>query len=248
MIRRNNFLVVLFVCFSFASLNTVIINSAYAEQGSAYKQNKSAQGRVYGKVVDTMDASGYTYAEVDTGERKVWGAARITPLKIGDMIAFSTNMPMQNFHSKSLKRDFSVVYFVNAFITDKVVSADNHSKGTTPHANVKQQQGAKPVKGIKKVKGGNTIAEIYANKTSLKGKTIRVRGQVSKFTASVMGKNWLHIRDSSGLQDLTITTATTNTVVIDDIVVIEGKLGLDKDFNYGYVYPVIVEEARVKKE
>lgn len=246
MIRRRKFLVTLFVCFSIASLNTDIINSAHAKQIDTNKQSTSVQSRVYGKVVDTMDASGYTYAEVDTGEMKVWGAARITPLKIGDMIAFSTNMPMQNFHSKSLKRDFSVVYFVDRFITDKVVSAGSNPVSASPHANIKQKQAAKPVKGIRKVKGGNTIAEIYANKASLKGKTIRVRGQVSKFTASVMGKNWLHIRDSSGLQDLTVTT--DNKAVIDDIVVIKGKLGLDKNFNYGYVYPVIVEEARIMKE
>jgi len=31
-------------------------------------------------------------------------------------------------------------------------------------------------------------------------------------------------------------------------VIIEGKLALDKDFGYGYVYPLIVEDASVTKE
>jgi hypothetical protein len=61
-----------------------------------------------------------------------------------------------------------------------------------------------------------------------------------------MGRNWLHIRDSSTLDDLTITTA--NTAAINTVVVVEGKLTLDKDFGYGYVYPLIVEDASVKKE
>ena len=73
-----------------------------------------------------------------------------------------------------------------------------------------------------------------------------MRGQVTKFTANVMDKNWLHIRDSSTLDDLTITT--DSTAAIDAVVVIEGKLALNKDFGYGYVYPLIVEDASVTKE
>lgn len=105
---------------------------------------------------------------------------------------------------------------------------------------------AGPVKGINKVKGGKTIAEIHAQKQKLNGKTIRVRGQVTKFTAEVMGKNWFHIRDSSTLNDLTVTT--DSTVAIDDVVIIKGKLQLDKDYGYDYVYPVILENAKITKE
>ena len=69
---------------------------------------------------------------------------------------------------------------------------------------------------------------------------------MTKFSAKIMGKNGLHIRDISTLDDLTITT--NDTVAIDDIVVIEGKLALDKDDKYGYVYPVILEEAQIIKQ
>jgi hypothetical protein len=60
-----------------------------------------------------------------------------------------------------------------------------------------------------------------------------------------MGKNWLHIRDSSTLDDLTVITKST--VVIDDVVIVEGKLELNKDYGYGYVYPVILEDAKITK-
>ena len=73
-----------------------------------------------------------------------------------------------------------------------------------------------------------------------------MRGQVTKFTANVMKKNWLHIKDSSGEDDLTITT--NNTAAVDDVIVISGKLALDKDFGYGYVYPLIIEQASITKE
>ena len=239
MTPRTNFLLTLFSCFSFGLFSAGIINSAYAEQNTT-------PSIINGKVTDIIEASGYTYAEVDTGKKKVWAAGPNTPLKIGDMIGFSTEMPMENFHSKSMQRDFSIVYFVGGYITDKESPASKAEGMTSMHSQIKQKQVAKPVKGIHKVKDGHTIAEIHAQKQKLNGKTIRLRGKITRFTANVMGKNWLHIKDSSTADDLTVTT--DSTIAIDDIVIIEGKLTLDKDYNYGYFYPVLLEDARITKE
>ena len=214
-----------------------------AGQKNLNEHHKSASGRIYGKVTQTMDAAGYTYAEVDTGKEKAWGAARKTVLNKGDMIAFSTGMPMTNYFSKSLNREFSVVYFVDRFITDKKAETSDHPVTGSPHANIKTQSISKPVQGVNKVDGGHTIAEIYRNKTSLKGKVVSVRGKVTKFTAEVMGKNWIHIMDSSSSNDLTVTTQ--QRAKVNDVIVIKGTLALDKDFNYGYVYPLIVESASI---
>lgn len=240
MTHRTKSIVILLASFSFTLTNAGIVNSAYAEQKDAKENQQTTSNRIHGKVTDIIKAAGYTYAEVDTGKQKVWAAGPVTPLKTGDMIAFSTRMPMKNFHSKSMKRDFPIIYFVARFITDKAAAT------ALPHNQIKKKQGSKPVKGINKVKGGNTIAEIYARKQKLKGKIIRVRGQVTKFTAGVMGKNWLHIRDSSTLDDLTVTT--DSTVAIDDVVILEGTLVLDKDYGYGYFYPVIMEDVRITKK
>ena len=228
---RPRFLVTLLFYFCFAVFNPVIINSAFAEQ-------KAVANSLYGKVTATMDASGYTYAEVDTGVDKVWAAGPITSLKIGDMIAFPTVMPMKNFHSKSLNRDFEILYFVNGFTSDAITTA-------APHVQTKQAAATQAIKVIEKVKGGNTIAEIHSDKNNLAGKAIRTRGQVTKFTANILNKNWLHIRDNSTGDDLTVTT--NDTAKINDVVVIEGKLVLNKDYGYGYVYPLIVVDAKITK-
>ena len=245
MINRINYLAILLACFSFALLNTSIINSASAEQEDT-KEQQTSPDKIYGKVTDTVDVPGYTYAEVDTGKEKVWAAGPTTQLKIGDMIAFSTDMPMENYRSTSLERDFPLIYFSGGFITDEDAPTSEAAATAAPHAQIKQEQISKPVKEFKKVEGGNTIAEIYSNKLNLSEKTIRVRGQVTKFTAEVMGKNWIHIMDSSTLDDLTVTT--DKTVAIDDIVVVEGELELDKDYGYGYVYSVILEDAKITKD
>jgi hypothetical protein len=239
--RRTKLSAILIATISSCMFNAGIINSANAtkNENTAILQDDSRI--IYGKVTEVIDVTGYTYAEIDTGKEKVWAAGPPTPLKVGDMIGVSSLMPMQNFHSKSLGRDFSVIYFINSYVTDKQSSAT-----ASPHGQIKQSSAIEPIEGIEKVKGGNTIAEIYSEKSKLGGKTVRVRGKVTKFTANVMGRNWLHIRDSSTLDDLTVTT--DSTAAIGDVVLAEGKLELDKDFNYGYLYPVIIEHASIKKE
>jgi len=248
MLHRTGILAALLVWSSFTLLNIGIISFAYASQNSIDEMQKQVSGKIYGKVTDVLEAAGYTYAEVDTGKEKVWAAATTTPLNVGDMVAFTTEMMMQNFHSSTMNRDFPIIYFVNRFITDDASQADATTAMASPHGAIKSTftATATAIEGINKVEGGNTIAEIHADKQKFNGKAIRVRGQVTKYNANVVGKNWLHIRDSSTLDDLTITTA--NTAAIDAIVVVEGKLTLDKDFGYGYVYPLIVEDASVKKE
>ena len=239
MIKRTNLSVILLVCLSFGLLNPGIINSAYAGQNTDSNE-------IHGKVTEILEVKGYTYAEVDTGEKKVWAAGPTAPLKIGEMVAFTTQMPMNNFHSKSLGRDFSKIYFIDRFITEKETPASEPAEITSPHDEIKQEQTSQPDEGINKVEGGNTIAEIYSQKDDLEGKTVRIRGQVTKFTPEIRGKNWLHIKDSSTLDDLTVTS--DSTVAINDIVIIEGKLELDKDFGYGYFYAVILEDVKITKE
>jgi hypothetical protein len=246
MLDRAGIVVALLACTSFILLNTGIFDCVYADQNNTDEIQQQAPSKIYGKVTDIIDAAGYTYAEVDTGREKVWAAASTTPLQIGEMIGFTTEMPMKNFHSNAMKRDFPIIYFVNRFITEKASLTDTNPEMASPHGNIKSAPAAKAVEGIHKVEGGNTIAEIYTDKQKLNGKAIRVRGQVTKYTANVMDKNWLHIRDSSTLEDLTITT--DSTAAINTVVVIEGKLALDKDFGYGYVYPLIIEDASVTKE
>ena len=246
MLLRTGFLVALLASSPFVLPISGIISFACAGQNSGEEIQQQAPGRINGKVTDVLEAAGYTYAEVDTGKEKIWAAATTTPLKVGDMVAFTTEMRMQNFHSSAMNRDFPIIYFVNRFITDDESQANAGTAMASPHGSIKSASAATAIEGINKVEGGNTIAEIHAGKQKFNGKAIRVRGQVTKYNANVMGKNWLHIRDSSTLDDLTITTSSTSAV--DAIVVVEGKLTLDKDFGYGYVYPLIVEDASLIKE
>lgn len=91
-----------------------------------------------------------------------------------------------------------------------------------------------------------SIAKLFENKQLYSGKTIKIKGKVTKFNPEIMGKNWIHIQDGTEFQgsfDLTVTSNIQTTV--GDIVTIEGKIALDKDFGYGYSYSVLMEEGKI---
>jgi len=102
---------------------------------------------------------------------------------------------------------------------------------------------------VQPAKDGITIAELFAHKSSYAGKTVRVKGQVTKFNAAIMKMNWVHLQDGtefSGKYDLTVTTNLE--VAVGEIVTLEGVVALDKDFGYGYAYEVLLENATFVKE
>ena len=206
-----------------------------------------------GTVIETMNAAGYTYVQVDTGSEKVWAAAPEFQVKVGDQVVMPEGTPMPNFHSNTLNRDFAVVYFVGSILNrtgGAPAKAGEMPAGHPPTA-VSSTPPQIDVSGVAKAEGGMTIGELYADKANLSGKEVTLRGKVVKFNPQIMGKNWLHVRDGSGdanahTNDLTLTTDVTAKV--GDTVLVSGKVVLDKDFGSGYKFDVIIEDAKVTVE
>ena len=206
-----------------------------------------------GTVVETMNAGGYTYVQVDTGSEKVWAAAPEFQVKVGDQVVVPEGMPMRNYHSNTLNRDFALVYFVGSILngTGGVAAQGVEMPAGHPPTAASKTPVQIDVGGVKKAEGGMTVEELFAGKANLSGKEIVLRGKVVKFNPQIMGKNWLHVRDGNGdanahTNDLTITTDVPAKV--GDTVLVTGKVVLDKDFGYGYKYDVIVEDAKVTVE
>jgi hypothetical protein len=90
-----------------------------------------------------------------------------------------------------------------------------------------------------------TIAGLIENKKSYSGKIVTIKGVVTKINPEIMGRNWVHIQDGTGYNgafDLTLTTQIM--VQIGDTVTFEGRIELDRDFGYGYVYNVLMEDSK----
>ena len=117
------------------------------------------------------------------------------------------------------------------------------------HPPVDLQSTAINVGKINKAANGITVAECFLKNANLSNSQVTIRGKVVKFNSGIMGKNWLHIRDGSGIEgknDLVVTTS--QSALLNDTVVITGKLQYDLDIGSGYVFPAIVQDARVKIE
>jgi hypothetical protein len=206
-----------------------------------------------GKVIETTNAANYTYVLVDTGAQKKWAAAPQFPVKAGDSITIEEGMPMPNYHSKTMNRDFDVVYFTSRALVAGAAADAAHSVPILPQGHPPITGAAPPTKtdltGIKKAEGGKTIAEIFAAKPQIAGQQVKVRGKVVKFNPMIIGKNWLHLQDGSGSEgsnDLTLTTLAD--VKVGNTVVATGTIAVDKDFGYGYKYSVIMEDAKLVVE
>lgn len=101
------------------------------------------------------------------------------------------------------------------------------------------------------VEGGLDIAGVYAQRTALAGKTVKLRGRVVKASKNIEGTNWYHLRDGSsgpgeGEDDLTFTSDADYSV--GQVLVIDGPLTIDKDLGFGYFYAAILENPTVVVE
>ena len=214
-----------------------------------------------GEIKETMDAGGYTYVLVDTGSEKIWAAATVTKVAVGQRVTVPKGMMMKNFPSKTLDRTFDEIYFVGGIYPEgELPKASGGGMGGMPKAsnpasggmggmgggaNANNTVADANVESVAKVPHGYTVAEVFAKSASLNGKVIKVRGRVVKFTANIMGVNWVHIQDGTE-GDLTITTGAV--VATGDLVVVEGPLSANKDFGAGYKYDAIIEKATITVE
>jgi hypothetical protein len=211
-----------------------------------------ATGTITGTIAETMNSGGYTYARLQTGSKDSWIATGELPVKIGDRISATIDMPMENFNSRTLNRDFPLIYFVTGVTRDGVIVP---ATAGTPalamagsHEPTQASVAAQVIEPIKPEPGGITIADLWAQRKALSGKAVTVRGKVVKVNNDIMGSNWIHLQDGSGAakdgtNDLVVTTSAM--VKVGDIVTVSGKLATDRNFGSGYAYDAIVENATV---
>ncbi len=212
---------------------------------------------ITGKLLERIEASPYCYLRIQTAQGEVWAAVPEAKIEKGAEVTVVNAMVMRDFESKTLKKTFTEIFF------GTLASAGGAAPAAAPAPMPGQAQGqpnphgqlAQPVEvgKVEKATGADarTVAEAWAQKASLKEKTVTIRGKVVKYNAGVMGKNWIHLQDGSGeaakgTHDITFTSA--EQVAKGDTVTLRGTLRTDKDFGSGYAYAVIVEDAKVVKK
>lgn len=239
-----------------------------AALAAAEKANAPAGAQasaITGKVAETLDGGGYTYLRLETATGDVWAAIPQANLEVGKTVTVYGQMTMQNWQSETLKRKFDSVVFATLDAPPAAGSASGMAAMMGGHGQEAQQQVADKVSNspkdhmaapeagpinVPKAEGGKTVAEIWAAKASMKDAPVVVRGKVVKSLSGIMGKNWIHVRDGSGSRadgtdDITVTTDQAAPKV-GDVVLVKGVVRVDKDFGSGYVYPMIIENAKLQ--
>ncbi|MCK5540542.1 MAG: DNA-binding protein [Deltaproteobacteria bacterium] len=239
------------------------------------EKSRPATGSLAGKVLETMDSGGYTYALLATEDGDKWVAAPKTVVKVGQTAAFAPGMVMRDFKSETLGRTFAELVFSSGLAgagSGKSMMAagscpntkETNAEDGSPHGGAGMGgdgMGSMKSSGrvtvppvdlaIEKADAENafTVVEIYQQGTALNQKKVAVRGKVVKVSANIMGKNWIHLQDGSGKPEAgthDLVLTSLQKPTVGEILVAEGILAADKDFGAGYRYEVIIEETEFK--
>ena len=206
----------------------------------------SDNGTATGTVLETFNGGGYTYLQLEIKGKQYWVAGPQTALEIGQTVAVSSGFLMTDFHSKALERTFDEIYFVGSIDAN---GATGEGESGASGSGTRLVLDDAHVGDMAQADGGLTIAAVLEKRTELSGKPVRIRAKVVKYSGEIMNTHWFHIQDGTGfagVHDLTVTSA--DTVTTGSIVVVEGVLGVERDFGSGYYYPTIVESATITHE
>jgi len=183
---------------------------------------------ISGKILETINAAGYTYVNLSTANGPLWVALPQTTVKVGDEISCNPGMEMKDFYSNTLNRTFASIIFSEGIVGSEPLNP--HAIAAAPNAAPQEDSFDAAVKSekqvpsatqiqpeltssgsmgaiapfaeitVEKAEGENafTVVDLFDRAQELNGQTVRVRGKVVKYNANIMGKNWIHIQDGTG--------------------------------------------------
>ncbi len=206
---------------------------------------------VKGTVLEVKDVESYTYLRLKTDTGISWAAVSRAPVSKGASVKLENVMVMHDFESKTLRKTFPEILFGTLAGVGAAQAASTSLPAGHPPMTAAKAGVDAPVAPVAKAVGANarTVAEIVKQSAKLKDKPVLVRGKVVKYNAGIMGKNWVHLRDGSGSEadgsnDILVTT--TQAAKVSDVVSVQGVVRTNKDFGAGYVYAVLIEDAKLK--
>ncbi|GAB4327720.1 MAG: hypothetical protein Kow00127_20450 [Bacteroidales bacterium] len=234
---------------SFSFLMLLIAGLAFTSCNQEGKKSEAPlpEGNFKGKIKEVLQATSYTYLNLDQDGESVWIAVNKGNFKPGETVYYARVMEMTNFESKDLQRTFDKVLFVQNI--DRKPIQLNAPPNPGGNMGGMSREAAKPVLEkmeleLEHPEGTVTIGDLWANKEQYDGKEVMVFGQVTKVNPEIMDRNWIHLQDGTGdasTFDLTVTTGELPEV--GDRVLMKGTVRINQDFGMGYQYPVLLEDA-----
>jgi hypothetical protein len=143
-----------------------------------------------GTVLETMDAAGYTYLKLKTADGEAWAAVNESKVAVGDVVTVLNPIAMAGFESPSLNRTFDEIFFgtlgpgsgpppSEGFPLARSSSAAAGAPAVPPgmaaqHASAAAGPEVTEKISVPKAEGpdGRTVAELFAQRAALNGKTV----------------------------------------------------------------------------
>jgi hypothetical protein len=222
----------------------------------------AAQNALQGTVLEVLPAPPYSYLHLKAAQGELWAAVPAAAVKVGDPVTVLVQIKMDKFQSTALNRTFDALYMGTLAGAAPVAAAPAPAAAApaagapapaAAMASAAAAHGAHPIPVIEKVAkatgpDAHTVAELYAGKSRLKDRPVAVRGKIMKYMAGIMGKTWIHLCDGSGspqTRDFDLAVTTLDVAKLGDVVTVKGILHVDRNVGSGYVYPIIVEDAKI---
>lgn len=203
-------------------------------------ENNSNNNTRMHKVIakEIQNAGKYTYIKVSEDNEEFWIAIPKSDIEIDKTYFYKSAMKMVNFNSKELNKIFEEVWFVDALF--------NKEPGKFKSEKAQKSNAFDPVEIIEQPKNGTSIKYLLKNSEMFLNKDVVIKGKVVKVNYNILDRNWVHIKDGTTFNEKTqITITTTDSVDVGEVLIFKGVVALKKDFGYGYVYPILVENGTV---
>ncbi len=224
------------------NLRTVVRTCMFLGICLLYNFTAQASDKLAGKVLETMNSSGYTYVKISCDGKDQWVAVPQMLIHKGDEAEFTPGVEMGRYSSPTLGRSFENIIFSGGVKSLKrMVGAGRDSSSVNDEKLT-----------LTKLAGSDSrnIAEIYSQKDALKGKKVVVQGKVVKLS-KYSGLVWVRIIDGTGSRKRgnhkLVVTCKETTAKKGDIVKVSGVVHVEKSFG-ALIYEVIVEDAQVTVE
>ena len=201
-------------------------------------------------VKEVLPTDRYVYLNVTEAGKQFWLATGKQDVTLGNTYFYRGGLLKTNFESKEYKRVFDTIYLVTSLVAENHgnntgnLTADFSEEGSKMQTTSEKKDIPTHTEEITQHKGSIKIAELVANPTAYKGKTVQLTGKCVKINPNIMNRNWIHLQDGSKNDyDLVITS---NTFVPEGkVVTIKAEVSLNRDFGAGYRYDLILENGTI---
>lgn len=225
----------------------VIVSIAFSCKDSGNYQpinseNNSNKKTEMHKVIakEVQNAGKYTYIKVSENNEEFWIAIPKSDIEIDKTYFYSSGMKMVDFKSKELDKVFEEVWFIDALY--------NKDPEKLKSEKAQKSIALDPVEIIEQAKNGTSIENLLKHSETFLNKDVVIKGKVVKVNRNILDRNWVHLKDGTTFNSKTeITITTLDTARVGDIVTFMGQVTLGKDFGYGYVYPILIENGKLIK-